>query len=503
MRRRSLSALVVACGTSLLATTGVASAAPTPPLSHAGRWTTDATGRVVVVHGINMVYKLPPYYPAKAGFGNDDAAFLARIGFNAVRVGVIWKALEPTPGHYDNAYIAQIASTVKTLSRHGVLSLLDFHQDMYNERFQGEGAPDWAVQDGGLPNLKEGFPTNYLTSPAVQHAFDQFWANAPGPGGIGLADRFAGAWAQVAAAFKRTPSIVGYEIFNEPWPGTVWQPCALPPGCPAFDVKLKAFYTRVFKRVRAVDRRTLVWYEPNVLFNGGVNTNLAPIGDARAGFAFHDYCLTESATGPSAACTASDDSVFSHAVARSAHTHDAVMETEFGATNDIPYLGEMVARADRFMVPWLEWAYCGCSDPTTSGPGTKQAIVIDPTRPPVGSNLELPTLRALVEPYPQVVAGTPTAWSFTRSSRTFRLRFSTVRADRRSRFGASAVSEIATPALVYGGRYATTVTGGIPASKRGASTLRITTCRGVRSVTVTVRPGSGTRMSCPALKRRR
>jgi endoglycosylceramidase len=179
------------------------------------------------------------------------------------------------------------------------------------------------------------------------------------------------------------------------------------------------------------------------------------------------------------------------------------METEFGATNDIPYLGEMVARADRFMVPWLEWAYCGCSDPTTSGPGTKQAIVIDPTRPPVGSNLELPTLRALVEPYPQVVAGTPTAWSFTRSSRTFRLRFSTVRADRRSRFGAGAVSEIATPALVYGGRYATTVTGGIPASKRGASTLRITTCRGVRSVTVTVRPGSGTRMSCPALKRRR
>ena len=168
MRRRSLTALAVGCAVSVLAATGMAQAAPTPPLSHAGRWITDASGRVVVVHGINMVYKLPPYYPAKAGFGDDDAAFLARIGFNTVRVGVIWKALEPSPGHFSSAYVSQIATTVRTLARHGVLSLLDFHQDMYNERFQGEGAPDWAVQDGGLPNLpKAGFPTNYLVNPAV------------------------------------------------------------------------------------------------------------------------------------------------------------------------------------------------------------------------------------------------------------------------------------------------------------------------------------------------
>src|SRR5947209_7285730 len=100
-------------------------------------------------------------------------------------------------------YQALIACSVKTLARRGVLSLLDFHQDRFNERFQGEGAPDWAVQDGGLPNLKLGFPTNYLLSPAVQHAFDQFWANAPGPGGVGLQDRFASAWAHVAAQFRR------------------------------------------------------------------------------------------------------------------------------------------------------------------------------------------------------------------------------------------------------------------------------------------------------------
>ena len=84
------------------------------------------------MHGINMVYKLPPYYPAAVGFDDDDAAFLHSIGFNAVRVGIIWKALEPQPGVFDDAYLFEIASTVDTLAKHGIVSLLDFHQDLLN-----------------------------------------------------------------------------------------------------------------------------------------------------------------------------------------------------------------------------------------------------------------------------------------------------------------------------------------------------------------------------------
>ena len=48
------------------------------------------------------------------------------------------------------------------------------------------------------------------------------------------------------------------------------------------------------------------------------------------------------------------------------------MMTEFGATN-LAAISTAWSRArDRFMVPWLEWAYCGCHDPTTSGPGTSR-----------------------------------------------------------------------------------------------------------------------------------
>lgn len=41
-----------------------AATGPTLPLGHAGRWMTDSDGRVVVLHGLNQVYKVPPIeYP--------------------------------------------------------------------------------------------------------------------------------------------------------------------------------------------------------------------------------------------------------------------------------------------------------------------------------------------------------------------------------------------------------------------------------------------------------
>ncbi|MDX6652491.1 MAG: endoglycosylceramidase, partial [Solirubrobacterales bacterium] len=128
-----------------------ASASASSPLGHSGRWITDAQGRVVTLHGVNMVYKVAPYDPAGAGFDAEDIDFLARKGFNTVRLGLIYKAIEPNPGSYNDRYLNHVAATQRALARRGIYSLLDFHQDLYNERFQGEGWPDWAVQDDGLP----------------------------------------------------------------------------------------------------------------------------------------------------------------------------------------------------------------------------------------------------------------------------------------------------------------------------------------------------------------
>ena len=243
---KTLRAAALCAGLLGCAMPAAAAAAPAPPLTHAGRWITDAHGRVVILHGTNMVYKFAPYYPAAAGFDAKDAAFLRSIDFNAVRVGVIWTAVEPQPGVYDDAYLQQIEQTVALLARKGIVSLLDFHQDMYNEKYQGEGFPDWAVQDDGLPNEpKAGFPDNYFVNPALQRAFDNFWANKPASDGVGLQDHYAAAWARVAQRFAANRAVLGYEIVNEPFMGSEWQTCANPEGCPLFDQKLDAFDHKV------------------------------------------------------------------------------------------------------------------------------------------------------------------------------------------------------------------------------------------------------------------
>src|SRR3954469_19306605 len=119
--RRVLAALLALLATAACCTS--AQAGIRTPLAHAGRWITDADGRVAVLHGINMVYKRPPYAPDAVGFGDDDAAFLASQGFNVVRLGIIYKAVEPQLGHYDDAYLARIRATVDTLAAHGIAVL--------------------------------------------------------------------------------------------------------------------------------------------------------------------------------------------------------------------------------------------------------------------------------------------------------------------------------------------------------------------------------------------
>ncbi len=483
----------------LLAYAAPAGASIHTPLSHAGRWITDADGRVTILHGLNMVNKRAPYAPDAVGFGDDDAAFLANEGFNTVRVGVIYKAVEPQPGVYDDAYLARIQQTVDTLGRHGIVSLIDFHQDLYNERFQGEGWPDWAVQDDGLPaQPQSGFPGNYLAMPALQHAFDHFWNNDPGPGGVGLQDRYAAAWRHVAERFGSDPSVLGYDLLNEPWPGTLWQQCANTAGCPLFDAKLSAFGSRMISAIRQVDPDTLVFYEPQVLFNNGSDTNLADTGDPNTAMSFHDYCLTasEGNSGYSAACEASDRLVFQNAEKHSQKTGDALLLTEWGATDAVDTLNGVLALADRNMMSWQEWHYCGCSDPTTSGPGDTQAIVLDPAKPPTGDNLKKSTLDAVSRPFPQAVAGTPESWSFDPASKAFALTYTTTRAAGGGSFGSGAETEIALQQRHYPLGYAVDVRGGSILSATNAGVLRVAACPDVTRVSVAVTRGGRTQSSC-------
>jgi endoglycosylceramidase len=503
LRHAGVSVALVA---GLLVGGSTAQAASLSRLGHEGRWITDAKGRVVILHGTNMVYKRAPYAPDAVGFGADDAAFHARNGFNYVRLGLVWKALEPAPGVYDDGYLDRIARTVRTLRRHGVYVLLDFHQDLYNERYQGEGAPDWAIVGqaaGEDPGTQAGFPANYLVNEPLNHAFDAFWANTEVPGsGRGVQDLYAGAWRHVARRFRGARGIVGYNLFNEPWGGSVVRNCALttPPtspggNCPpASELErqaLTAFHRRVIGAIRQVDRRTLAWYAPFLTFDFGLRSSHGDTGDRNAGFAFNAYCgqadpLTAAvlpfAAGKSCGYTA--ELSFDNADAVSRRTGDALLDTEFGASDEaknwIPYL----AAADRHMVGWAYWAYCGCADPTGAVPPELEALVLDPARRPSGANLKRAKLRLLARPYPALVSGMPRKFGFSPASRRFTMRYSTRRAGGRTRFDAGSLTEVMVPRVQYPRGYRVDVRGARVVSRTGARVLRLASHSGAREVSV-------------------
>ncbi|HSJ17071.1 MAG TPA: cellulase family glycosylhydrolase, partial [Solirubrobacterales bacterium] len=377
MRRATLAAaLTLAVG--LHAEAAQSPASPKPSLGHEGRWITDAKGRVVILHGFNMVYKVGSYRPEDAGFGRDDARFLHRHGFNTVRLGIIYKGLEPEPPgadgspDYRRGYLGSIARTERVLAKRKIFTLLDFHQDLYNERFEGEGWPDWQTLDDGLPaEPKTGFPGNYLAMPALQRAFDHFWANDPAQG-VPLQEAYAAAWRKVARRFKRRPRVAGYDLLNEPWPGSAFPTCLNPAGCPKFDSgSLTPFSRRTIAAIRDVDRRKLAFYEPNVLFDYGARTSHGDTGDRHAGFSFHPYCLEGGGGVATTSCEANLRSVFRNADDHVDRTGDAPLVTEFGASDDLVDTQRVIDLADEHMVGWQYWHYCDCDDPTTVGPGVQ------------------------------------------------------------------------------------------------------------------------------------
>lgn len=58
-----------------------------------------------------MVYKQDPYIPDATKFDpdlsltDDDINNLVKWGFNLVRLGVMWEAVERQPGVYDENYL--------------------------------------------------------------------------------------------------------------------------------------------------------------------------------------------------------------------------------------------------------------------------------------------------------------------------------------------------------------------------------------------------------------
>jgi len=189
-------------------------------------------------------------------------------GFNAVRYLIFWDAVEPSPDEYDTAYLDKTEERLDWFAEHGVHVILDMHQDVYSQYFCCDGAPEWAIEDDGLPFEQHPVWSFNYFAPAVMAAFDNFFDYA-GEHSY-LQDHFANAWVQVVERFKDHPAVMGYDVLNEPSPGSVYSVSDItitpPDGSAAeFDRTLfTEFYDRMIAAIRSADEDGWIFYEPRV-----------------------------------------------------------------------------------------------------------------------------------------------------------------------------------------------------------------------------------------------
>ena len=93
-----------------------------------------------------MVFKQYPFVPDLEHFHpqesltEQDIKDLKKWGFNFVRLGVSWEAVEveapeSTPNNiipmYNYTYLDQIDKIIQSLANHGIYTMIDAHQDVF------------------------------------------------------------------------------------------------------------------------------------------------------------------------------------------------------------------------------------------------------------------------------------------------------------------------------------------------------------------------------------
>ncbi len=316
----------------------------------------DHSGRHVILHGINIEEKsrARDYI---SWHGPEDYARMRQWGFNCIRFIITWDGVEPECGEYDESYLVKVDERIAWARQNGIYVMIDMHQDLWGRKqpIHGDGAPPWATFDEGKPHVpgKAVWSDAYFLSPMVQTAFDNFWANAPGPDGVGIQERFALAWRHVAARYADELAVAGYDLLNEPSPGTLLIAAALrampktleilgeddsgdglslpelverlkdpaargeliekvadvdayrsfvDAAAPVFlmheRTQLQPMYQRVTDAIREVDSRHIVFLEPHIGTAGGMISRLEPVTapdgkkDPQQALAPHAYDLT-------------------------------------------------------------------------------------------------------------------------------------------------------------------------------------------------------------------
>jgi uncharacterized membrane protein HdeD (DUF308 family) len=263
-----------------------------------GSWFRDEEKRFVLFRGVNFGSrsKMPPYLPIAPLDVHDiskldlkkeiesvksELDLMKNLGFNIIRLLISWKAIEPRPNpNLDELlpegriYLEYMKEIIDELHARNLYVILDFHQDIANEAYGGDGFPDWAIVIDeeherpmpAKPDKKWQF--KYMINKSLKETLKSFWENDLTNLDEGLKNYPARTHlektiGQTVKFFKSLngglghPAILAVEPFNEPHPSTIPKK--------DFEVKyLVDYYRNVNSEIEKFDKALFIFIEPRV-----------------------------------------------------------------------------------------------------------------------------------------------------------------------------------------------------------------------------------------------
>lgn len=264
-----------------------------------GSWFRDQENRYVLFRGVNFGSrsKMPPYLPiaplevhelSKLDLNKEIESvrsgldLMKNLGFNIIRLLVSWKAIEPRPNSNleellpeGKKYLEYMKVIIDELYARNLYVILDFHQDIANEVYGGDGFPDWAIaideehekpKAPTKPDKKWQF--KYMINKSLKESLKSFWENDltnldEGLKNYPVRTHLEKTIGQTVKFFKSLngglghPGILAVEPFNEPHPNTIPKK--------EFEVKnLMDYYRNVNSEIEKFDKALFIFIEPRV-----------------------------------------------------------------------------------------------------------------------------------------------------------------------------------------------------------------------------------------------
>ena len=152
-------------------------------------------------------------------FGEDDAAFLASLGLNCVRLPLNYRHFEDdmAPFEMKQEGFELLDRAVERAARHGLYSVIDLHAlpGAQNQHWHSDNPTHWAA----------------------------FWTHKH------FQDRVVNLWEVLARRYRHHPWVAGYNLVNEPGDArgdAIWP-----------------FYQRLYEAVRAIDPEHILFLDGN------------------------------------------------------------------------------------------------------------------------------------------------------------------------------------------------------------------------------------------------